>query len=186
MKSLLAIAVLSLATTVIADTGEGLPHALKAVSRLQGSWAGTAEGSPGKGVVTRRYEWVLQGRYLRESNRSTYPPQEKNKTGETHEHLGMFSYDKARKVVMLRQFHQEGFVNTYKQSLEGSRPDLLQFDSESFENFSNRWRARETYEFLSDDEFIETFELAAPDQAFQVYSRNHFKRVGGTQLDTGK
>jgi len=54
---------------------------------------------------------------------------------------------------------------------------LLVFESETFENFSNAWKARESYEFLSDDEFIETFELAPPDKSFQVYSRNHFKRV---------
>jgi hypothetical protein len=29
------------------------------------------------------------------------------------------------------------------------------FESESFENFSNAWKARESYEFLSDVEFIE-------------------------------
>ena len=51
------------------------------------------------------------------------------------------------------------------------------FESETFENFSNAWKARESYEFLSDDEFIETLELAPPDKSFQVYSRNHFKRV---------
>lgn len=56
-------------------------------------------------------------------------------------------------------------------------PAVLVFESEAFENFSNSWKARESYEFLSNDEFIETFELAAPGKAFQVYSRNHFKRV---------
>jgi hypothetical protein len=38
-------------------------------------------------------------------------------------------------------------------------------------------KARETYEFMSDDEFVETFELAAPGKPFQVYSRSHLKRV---------
>ncbi len=50
------------------------------------------------------------------------------------------------------------------------RSSLL-FESESFENFSNSWRARETYEFISPDEFVETFELAAPGQDYEVYSR---------------
>jgi hypothetical protein len=31
---------------------------------------------------------------------------------------------------------------------------------------------------ISNDEFIETFELAEPGGQFQTYSRNHFKRVG--------
>jgi lipopolysaccharide assembly outer membrane protein LptD (OstA) len=48
---------------------------------------------------------------------------------------------------------------------------------EAFENFSDSWKARARYEFLSDNEFIETFELAAPGKPFQVYSYNRFKRV---------
>ena len=42
-----------------------------------------------------------------------YPVQEKNKKGEVHEHMGMLSYDKARKQIVLRQFHVESFVTTY-------------------------------------------------------------------------
>ena len=30
-----------------------------------------------------------------------------------HEHWSFFSYDRARKALVLRQFHQEGFVNQY-------------------------------------------------------------------------
>ena len=35
----------------------------------------------------------------------------------------------------------------------------------------------QSYEFISNDEFIETFELAPAGKPFEVYSRNHFKRV---------
>ena len=52
----------------------------------------------------------------------------------------------------------------------------LIFDSVNFENFSNEWKARESYEVISPDEFIETFELAEPGKDFAVYSTNHFKR----------
>jgi len=58
----------------------------------------------------------MGGRYIQETNTSTYLPQEKNRKGEVHEHAGMFSYDKQRKLLMLRQFHIEGFVNTYRQA----------------------------------------------------------------------
>jgi len=66
-------------------------------------------------------------------------------------------------------------VNSYRRVAE-SGP--LVFESESFENFSNQWKARESYELVSTDEFIETFELAAPGKAFSTYSRNHLKRTG--------
>jgi hypothetical protein len=60
---------------------------------------------------------------------------------------------------------------------EAAKPGKLVFESEGFENFSNSWRAKETYDILSNDEFVETFELAAPGGSFETYSRNHVKRV---------
>lgn len=150
--------------------------AWKPVDRFVGDWRGTATGQAGTGDVTRRYAKVMGGRFIQETNTSTYPPQEKNVKGEVHEHSGMFSYDKQRKVLMLRQFHIEGFVNTYKQASEKGAAKLV-FESEGFENFSNAWKARETYEFDGDDRFVETFELAPPGKDFQVYSRTEFRRA---------
>lgn len=147
------------------------------VKRFVGEWTGTASGQAGEGTVTRKYAFVMNGRFIQESNTSRYPAQEKNKAGEVHEHMGMFSYDKARKLIVLRQFHIEGFVNSYRQAPAGEGGASLVFESEGFENFSNSWKARESYEFLSDDEFIETFELAPPGMPHAVYSRNHFKRI---------
>jgi hypothetical protein len=144
---------------------------------LVGHWQGSASGQAGEGVVTRQYEFVLGQQFLHEKNVSTYPPQEKNKEGEVHEHWSFLSFDRVRKVLVLRQFHLEGFVNQYAFVPEKSTAQKLVFESESFENFSNKWRARETYDILNPDEFTETFELAPPDKSFEIYSKNHFKRV---------
>lgn len=144
---------------------------------LIGEWAGTASGEPGTGTVSRRYEFILGGHFIHERNISTYPPQEKNKAGEVHQHWSIFSYDSNRKVVVFRQFHQEGFVVVYVLNPSLSTPSKLVFDSEQIENFNSSWKARETYEVISGDEFTETFELAGPDKPFAVYSRNQFKRV---------
>jgi hypothetical protein len=143
---------------------------------LVGAWEGEAGGKAGDGTVERRYEFTLGQRYLHERNTSTYPPQERNKKGEVHEHWSFISYDRARKMLVLRQFHIESFVIQYAMNAEKSTPTRLVFESEWFENFDNRWRARETYEIASADEFTETFELAGPDKPFEVYSKNHFKR----------
>jgi hypothetical protein len=148
----------------------------KPLERFVGAWQGTATGQAGEGTVVRTYTKVMGGRFIQEVNTSTYPPQEKNKKGEVHEHSGMFSYDKQRKALMLRQFHIEGFVNTYKQVSEAGAVKLV-FESENFENFNNSWKARETYEFDGDDRFVETFELAPPGKDFQVYSRTELKRA---------
>jgi len=164
-----------------AHAAEAKPDPLAALARFIGEWTGVSTGEPGDGEVTRSYRYVMNKRYVQESNLSRYPAQPKNKSGEVHEHLSMFSHDKARKLIVLRQFHIEGFVNTFRQAppaegVEGKA--TLVFDSEAFENLSSSWQARESYEFLSDDEFIEVFELAPPGKPFAVYSRSHFKRKG--------
>jgi hypothetical protein len=139
-----------------------------------GSWEGTGQGKAGISKVERSYQFVLNGRFLEARNKSIYAPQEKNPKGEVHEDWGLFSYDRGRKKFVLRQFHVEGFVNQY--SLEASSDKQLIFTSESIENIPAGWRARETYRFLSNSEFIEIFELAAPGKDFEVYTETRFKR----------
>ncbi len=86
----------------------------------------------------------------------------------------MISYDRSRKVHVLRQFHIEGFVNQY---VAGSAHDgQLRFISESIENIPPGFRARETYRVLRRDEFIERFEIAEPGKDFEVYSETRFHR----------
>ena len=68
-------------------------------------------------------------------------------------------------------------MNRYTLNAQVSKAGMLVFESEQFENFDNNWRAKETYEISSADEFVEIFELAPPGKPFSVYSRNHFKRL---------
>lgn len=147
------------------------------VKFLLGEWTGTVTGQAGNGTVVRRYDFILGQRFIRETSRSTYPPQQGNPQGEVHEHHGYFSYDKARKLIVMRQFHVEGFVNQYVLAPDTGTMANVVFDSESFENFSNDWRARETYQILGPEEFVEIFELAPPGKDFEMYSRNHLRRV---------
>ena len=176
-RSIAALLLYLSALAGISHAADLSPDRWSPLRRLIGDWTGAASGHAGGGTVTRKYSFIMGERFVQEINTSRYPPQEKNKAGEVHEHLGVFSYDKERKLIVLRQFHVEGFVNTYHQAGSSEGAATLVFDSEAFENFSNLWKARESYEFLSDDEFIETFELSAPGKPFEVYSRNHFRRV---------
>jgi hypothetical protein len=153
------------------------PDPWEPVRSLVGTWEGTAEGQAGAGTARRVYAFVLKDRYLHETNVSTYPPQAANTAGEVHEHWSFLSYDRGRKAMVLRQFHQEGFVNQYVLTTSESRPGRLVFTSEGFENLDNSWKARETYEIRSPDEFVEIFELQAPGKGFEVYSRSTFKRA---------
>lgn len=152
------------------------PDRFVPLSSLIGKWAGTSEGQPGNGTVEREYERALGSRFIRVRNRSTYPPQEKNPKGETHEDEGFVSFDTARKRLVFRQFHVEGFVNTYAQQVDAS-PGTIVFITESIENIPSGYRARETYVIKSPNEMEEVFELAEPGKDYEVYSRTKLKRV---------
>ena len=142
-----------------------------------GTWKGTGKGDPGLSQLEREYKFVLGGKFLNVRHRSVYQPQEKNPKGETHEDWGFFSYDRTRKLYVLRQFHIEGFVTQYRSETIAPDGKTLVFTSESLENLPAGFRARETYRILNNDEFVEVFELASPGKEFVVYSENHFKTV---------
>lgn len=176
LRTLAAVAVLGAAWPCAAQAPAADPW--EPVRFLAGAWRGTSVGKAGEGTVERTYEFVMRGRFLHERNVSTYPPQEANRKGEVHEHWSMISFDRARKALVLRQFHVEGFVNQYVYSAEKSAPpQKLVFESEAFENLGRQWKARETYEVLGSDEFVETFELAAPDKPFETYGVARFRRM---------
>jgi hypothetical protein len=143
---------------------------------LLGSWEGDARGEPGSGKAEREYRLALRDKFVQVTNKSTYPPQEKNPKGEVHEDTGFISYDRAQKKLVLRQFHVEGFVNHYV--LDSISPDgkKLVFVTVGIENIPPGWRGRETYEIVSDDEFVETFALAEPGKEFVTYSETRFRR----------
>ena len=146
------------------------------VSFMVGRWESTIEGQPGKGSGRREYTRVLNNRFIRIVNRSEYPPQEKNPKGEIHDDEGFFSFDRARKRLVLRQFHVESFVVQYVQDAVGPNGELV-FTSEAIENIPAGYRARETYITKGPDAFEELFELAAPGQSYEMYSRQTFTRV---------
>jgi hypothetical protein len=148
----------------------------KPVRFFVGSWEGRGEGRPGVSKVEREYEFVLQDKFLEAKNKSVYEPQKDNPEGEIHEDWGFFSYDENTEKLVFRQFHAEGFVNHYVLDSLSADGKTLVFTTEAIENFWPKWRARETYRILNDNEFTETFELAPPDFDFELYMTNHFKR----------
>ena len=177
MKAWTTLLLLIASATVTSAADDVKPDPWQPVRFLVGAWKGTVTGESGTGTVERTYRFILNDKFIQEDNTSTYPPQEANKKGEVHHHLSIISYDRKRKTLMMRQFHEESFVNLYAMKPPAGSGSLLVFESENFENFDNAWKARETYEVLSPDEFTETFELAPPGKPFEIYSRNRFKRA---------
>ncbi len=144
---------------------------------LLGNWAGTTHGEPGNGKVERSYQFALKGKFIQVANKSIYPPQPSNPKGEIHEDVGFISFDNVRKRFVLRQFHVEGFVNTYVSDVPPEGARVITFTSESIENIRAGFRARETYTILWKDELTERFEIAEPNKDFAVYSENHLQRL---------
>jgi hypothetical protein len=144
---------------------------LAPVRFLEGQWASESEGEPGKGKGERRYAFVMSGRFLEGRNKAVYPPTEKSK-GEVHEDLSLFSFDKARGKIILRQFHVEGFVNQY---LCGSVDGTVVCESEAIENIPAGWRARLTWR-PAGEVLNEVFELAAPGKEYAPYSTTRLQR----------
>lgn len=142
-----------------------------------GKWKGSSEGQPGKGSYERSFELVLNRKFIEIKNKSTYPPSKENPKGEVHEDHGFISYDKGRKTFVLRQFHIEGFVNQFKIESISADGKTIVFVSESIENIPPGFRARESYQIVNNNEFIETFELAEPGKEFEVYSKATLKRI---------
>ena len=175
MKRLLIL--LSLIPAIVFAQAKENANVWGTLNQLIGRWEGEGNGEPGVSKVEREYQSVLNAKFLRVKNKSTYKPQEKNPKGEVHEDVGFISYDRRRKLFVLRQFHIEGFVNQYTTDSMSVGGNKVVFMTESIENIAQGWRGRETYTIINENEFTEVFELAAPGKDFEVYTQARFKRV---------
>ena len=151
---------------------------LAAISWLVGDWAGVGEGRPGTSAGARHGERIQNGRFIRVEARSVYPPQEGNRTGEIHTSLDLWSFDRRRNLLVMRQFNSLGFVLTYVQDRAASTDTRLVLVSEHLENVPARWRARYTYERVSPGEYHELFELDSG-TGYERYVFNRFLRLDG-------
>lgn len=170
------IVITALSVPVSAQEVTPKPDRFGPLRFFAGTWRGEQAGQPGQGTAERTYQFILNDRFLQETNTSTYPPQEKNPKGEVHRHMSLISFDGTRRLFVFRQFHTEGFVNTYVQQPTSNDRTLL-FVSEALENVPAGYRARETYTIAGRDEFTERFEIAEPGKDFELYSEAHLKRI---------
>jgi hypothetical protein len=159
------------------DTQEEMTDIWESFRFLAGSWDGVETGAPGEGKGIRTYEFVLYDKYLHHKNRSEFPPQEKNPDGEVHLDWAFFSYDNFRGMYVMREFHGEGYVNTYAMSTNTENPNTFTFVSEHIENAPPGMRARYTITKVSDDKFTEKFEIAGPGKDFSVLITNTWARA---------
>jgi hypothetical protein len=168
-------------STVVTASAQAPPTASKPdpwqpVRGLLGSWEGDSQGEPGAGKTERNYRFVLNDRFVRIDNKSTYAPQPKNPKGEVHEDVGFLSHDETARKLVLRQFHVEGFVSHYVLDSVSEDGRTIVFTSVAIENIPAGFRARETWRIVGADAFVETFALAEPGKEFATYSETRFRR----------
>jgi hypothetical protein len=154
------------------------PRGMEEVAWLIGDWHGTGEGDPGTSTSERHIEPFLNGRYLRANGRSVYEKQPRNPKGDIHEELNVWSYDRARQSIVLRQFDTLGFVSTYVVDKSASSADRWVLVGESLENVPKGWTARYLYTRLGADEYEEVLELDMDGKGFKAYVTNRFRRAG--------
>lgn len=176
-RTLAAAAALTMAALVTPQVLAQQPDVLDPVARLTGEWVGTSEGAPGQAAAQRHIVRDIAGRFLRVEARSVYPRQAKNPRGEIHTSLGIWSFDKKRKLLVLRHFDSLGFASTYVQDAGASSADKLVLVAEHLENVPDGWSARYTYTFVAADEFHELFELDAGGKGLQPYVSGRYLRV---------
>jgi hypothetical protein len=172
-RRLVALALLLLAPA--AAQGQ-TPDPLAPVAGLVGDWTGVGEGAPGASAATRHVTRIQDGRFIMLEGRSVYPKQEKNKAGEVHTSFDIWSYDKARKRIVLRQFDNLGFVSTYVQDPAAGADRRIVLTSEHLENAPAGWKGRYTYEFIGADEYREHFELDPDGKGLKTYVLGRYLR----------
>jgi hypothetical protein len=173
-RALVLVLVLASGSAVLAR--ETAADGLAAIQPLVGDWTGLGEGDPGTSAATRHAQRVQEDHYIMATGRSVYPKQDRNPKGEVHTSLDFWSFDKARGLLVLRQFDSLGFVSTYAQDRAASREGHIVMVSESLENVPAGWRARYTYDFIGPDEYREHFELDPNGKGFQTYVIGRYLR----------
>jgi hypothetical protein len=152
----------------VASARDAKNDKLAAISWLVGDWAGVSEGQPGVSASSRHAKRVHNGKFIMIEGRSVYPKQEKNKSGEVHTSTDIWSFDKQRNLIVMRQFDNLGFVSTYVQDRAASKDGRLVLVSEHLENVPKGWKARYTYSYNAPNEYHERFELDSG-KGFELY-----------------
>jgi hypothetical protein len=150
---------------------------LDRLENLIGKWEGTGEGfSSSKSIIESEFNWIMNKQFIEVRNRSVFEPTSQNPEGEIHEDWGILSFDNARKKVVFRQFHIEGFYNEYLLSDSLSDDKTLIFETERIENFVPGGRARFTIHIISANSVETLFDVGFPGKEMACYGRNQLKR----------
>ena len=176
MRSMI-LSVCAFLCATVAGAAEPAKDGLAELRWMQGEWRGVGEGDPGTSGSERHVDSYLGNKYIRATGRSVYPKQDKSPKGEVHEQLNLWSFDRARSVIVMREFDTLGFVCTYVLDKAASAPDRWVLVAESLENVPKGWKARYVITRKAEDEYHEMLELDPDGKGFQPYVTNRFLKL---------
>lgn len=165
-----------LMTALLMAQAEKKQDVWEPIKFLAGKWEGKGEGKSGVSKVWKDWQFVLSGKFLKLKTKAVFEPQELNPKGEIHEDVGYFSYDGARKKIVFRQFHVEGFINQYVLENISEDGKILTFVSEQIENGPPGLQAKVIFKILDSKTVEERFELAFPGREYDCFNTNVIKR----------
>ena len=169
---------LTLALTLAAGMLAAQNNPFQRLNFVLGSWTGTGSGfGNAKSAVESSFKPALNGSFIEVTNESYFEPTQRNPKGEHHIDKGFISYDKARKTIVFRQFHVEGFINQYILVDSLSNDSTLVFESETIENFVEGGKARWTIKKTAHESIETTFDLAMPNKPFACYGTNNLTKT---------
>lgn len=144
---------------------------------LVGEWRGTGSGFGNEtSKVESFFRPVLNDKYIEFKNESWFEPTSDNPEGEHHIDRGFISFDKERDIIVIRQFHIEGYINQYILADSLSNDTTLVFESESIENFVPGGKARWTIKKVSDNQIETIFDVAFPNSDYSCMGTNILRR----------
>ena len=150
---------------------------LDSFSDLIGTWQGTGSGfSSSTSVVHSEFNWVMNKRFIEVKNHSEFKPTPQQPKGEIHDDWGIISFDSARKKIIFRQFHSEGFVNQYILNDSLSNEKTFVFESEAIENFVPGGKARFTINIKRSTEIETLFDVGFPGKEMACFGSNQLKK----------
>ncbi|WP_340113466.1 hypothetical protein [Maribellus mangrovi] len=153
-------------------------NSLQIFDGLIGKWEGTGTGfGNAQSEVSANYNWLMNRQYIEVKHHSEFDPTDQNPEGEIHDDQGIISFDKARQVVVFRQYHNEGFFNEYVLNDSLSTKSNLIFETERIENFVPGGRAKFTIKLIGKDEIQTVFDVGFPGREMACFGTNNLKRV---------
>lgn len=145
----------------------GQKNPLERLNFLIGDWSGTGKGyNDATSKVEISFYYIMQGKFIGMDAESRFAPAGKNEKGQFHQEKGFFSYDEDRKLIIYRQFSNDGYVNQYYLNDTISTARTLVFDTERTENFVPDGKARWIIQKEGEHQLSISFNVAFPKQDF--------------------